>query len=94
MARVSVGVAPCDLFRPVYAMMTCQSLSALVTCDLSPQGDLLLSASPGDGAVVLWNVAEERHVPLSQLWWLGNTFCRWSPDARRVLGATTGHTIR
>ncbi|XP_043200112.1 aladin-like [Amphibalanus amphitrite] len=68
---------------------------APVSCvQWSPLGDLLVSASPGDGALILWNVAEETHVPLSRVWWLGNTLCRWSPDGSKVLGATTGQTFR
>ncbi|XP_037085628.1 aladin-like [Pollicipes pollicipes] len=60
----------------------------------SPLGDLLMSASPSDSALLLWSVAEESHVPLKRLWSAGHTLCRWSPDASRVFTATTGPTFR
>ncbi|CAI9740507.1 aladin-like isoform X2 [Octopus vulgaris] len=60
----------------------------------SPSGDLLLSASPIDTAVMVWNVAMEAVVPLRRIGGGGNTMVCWSPDGFRVMSATPGSVFR
>lgn len=54
----------------------------------APSGKLLLSASPVDTAMLVWDVSTENCV---QLQWFGGggvTFLAWSPDGSKVLAAT------
>ncbi|KAM6394891.1 LOW QUALITY PROTEIN: aladin [Rhynochetos jubatus] len=54
----------------------------------APAGDRLLSASPVDAALLVWDVSTENCV---QLQWFGGggvTFLAWSPDGSKVLAAT------
>ncbi|XP_052832772.1 aladin [Octopus bimaculoides] len=60
----------------------------------SPSGDLLLSASPIDTAIMVWNVAMEAVVPLRRIGGGGNTMVCWSPDGFRVMSATPASVFR
>ncbi|KAM6307956.1 LOW QUALITY PROTEIN: aladin [Podargus strigoides] len=60
----------------------------------APSGDLLLSASPVDAAVLVWDVSTENCV---QLQWFGGggvTYLAWSPDGSKVLAATPSAVFR
>ncbi|XP_062485133.1 aladin isoform X1 [Pezoporus occidentalis] len=60
----------------------------------APSGDLLLSASPVDTAMLVWDVSTESCV---QLQWFGGggvTYLAWSPDGSKVLAATPSAVFR
>ncbi|KFV05866.1 Aladin, partial [Pterocles gutturalis] len=60
----------------------------------APSGELLLSASPVDTAMLVWDVSTENCV---QLQWFGGggvTYLAWSPDGSKVLAATPSAVFR
>ncbi|NWT62852.1 AAAS protein, partial [Erythrocercus mccallii] len=60
----------------------------------APSGELLLSASPVDTAMLVWEVSTESCV---QLQWFGGggvTYLAWSPDGSKVLAATPSAVFR
>uniref|UniRef100_A0A8B9ZRP7 Aladin WD repeat nucleoporin n=1 Tax=Anas zonorhyncha TaxID=75864 RepID=A0A8B9ZRP7_9AVES len=60
----------------------------------APSGELLLSASLVDTAMLVWDVSTENCV---QLQWFGGggvTFLAWSPDGSKVLAATPSAVFR
>ncbi|XP_058497867.1 aladin isoform X2 [Solea solea] len=60
----------------------------------SPSGSLLVSASPVDTAVMIWDVAAESGVPLQRVGGGGVTFLSWSPDGSHVLASTPSALFR
>ncbi|MGH0172985.1 UNVERIFIED_CONTAM: hypothetical protein FKN15_002569 [Acipenser sinensis] len=60
----------------------------------SPSGAILLSASPVDTAMMVWDVAGESCVPLQRVGGGGVTFLSWAPDGSRVLAATPSALFR
>ncbi|XP_036843850.1 aladin isoform X5 [Oncorhynchus mykiss] len=60
----------------------------------SPNGPLLVSASPRDTALLVWDVAVESCVPLHRVGGGGVTYLSWSPDGSRVLAATPSSLFR
>nr|XP_046223598.1 aladin-like [Oncorhynchus gorbuscha] len=58
----------------------------------SPNGSLLVSASPRDTAMLVWDVAVESCVPLYRGG--GVTYLSWSPDGSRVLAAKPSYLFR
>uniref|UniRef100_A0A7N6A0H4 Aladin seven-bladed propeller domain-containing protein n=1 Tax=Anabas testudineus TaxID=64144 RepID=A0A7N6A0H4_ANATE len=60
----------------------------------SPSGSLLLSASPMDTAMMVWDVAAESCVPLQRVGGGGVTFLTWSPDGSHVLASTPSAVFR
>uniref|UniRef100_G3NFQ2 Achalasia, adrenocortical insufficiency, alacrimia n=1 Tax=Gasterosteus aculeatus aculeatus TaxID=481459 RepID=G3NFQ2_GASAC len=60
----------------------------------SPSGSLLLSASPMDTAMMVWDVASESCVPLQRVGGGGVTFLSWSPDGSHVLASTPSALFR
>ncbi|XP_028842607.1 aladin isoform X2 [Denticeps clupeoides] len=60
----------------------------------SPSGSLLVSASPVDTAMLVWDVAIESCVPLQRVGGGGVTFLSWAPDGGRVLAATPSALFR
>ncbi|XP_030640588.1 aladin [Chanos chanos] len=60
----------------------------------SPSGSLLVSASPADTAMMVWDVAAETCVPLQRVGGGGVTLISWSPDGGRVLAATPSALFR
>lgn len=60
----------------------------------SPSGSLLVSASPVDTAMIVWDVAAESCVPLQRVGGGGVTFLSWSPDGSRVLASTPSTLFR
>ncbi|XP_023669191.1 aladin [Paramormyrops kingsleyae] len=59
-----------------------------------PNGSLLLSASPVDTAMMVWDVAGENCVPLQRVGGGGVTLLSWAPDGSRVLAATPSSLFR
>ncbi|XP_068853795.1 aladin isoform X2 [Aphelocoma coerulescens] len=60
----------------------------------APSGERLLSASPVDTAMLVWDVSTESCV---QLQWFGGggvTYLAWSPDGSKVLAATPSAVFR
>ncbi|TRZ09650.1 hypothetical protein HGM15179_017460 [Zosterops borbonicus] len=60
----------------------------------APSGERLLSASPVDMAMLVWDVSTETCV---QLQWFGGggvTYLAWSPDGSKVLAATPSAVFR
>ncbi|XP_054033301.1 aladin [Dryobates pubescens] len=60
----------------------------------APSGQLLLSASPVDTALLVWDVSRESCV---QLQWFGGggvSYLAWSPDGSKVLAATPSAVFR
>lgn len=60
----------------------------------SPSGSLLVSASPVDTAMMVWDVAAESCVPLQRVGGGGVTFLSWSPDGSHVLASTPSALFR
>ncbi|XP_062855582.1 aladin isoform X2 [Trichomycterus rosablanca] len=60
----------------------------------SPSGSLLVSASPVDTAMMVWDVAAESCVPLQRVGGGGVTNLLWSPDGGRLLAATPSALFR
>ncbi|XP_068606220.1 aladin [Brachionichthys hirsutus] len=60
----------------------------------SPSGSLLLSASPMDTAMMVWDVATESCVPLQRVGGGGVSFLSWSPDGSHVLASTPSALFR
>ncbi|XP_034551415.1 aladin isoform X1 [Notolabrus celidotus] len=60
----------------------------------SPSGSLLVSASPMDTALMVWDVASEICVPLQRVGGGGVTFLSWSPDGSHVLASTPSALFR
>ncbi|XP_036389434.1 aladin [Megalops cyprinoides] len=60
----------------------------------SPSGSVLISASPVDTAMMVWDVAAESCVPLQRVGGGGVSFLAWAPDGSRVLAATPSSLFR
>uniref|UniRef100_A0A8C4I4V2 Achalasia, adrenocortical insufficiency, alacrimia n=1 Tax=Dicentrarchus labrax TaxID=13489 RepID=A0A8C4I4V2_DICLA len=60
----------------------------------SPSGSLLVSASPMDTAMMVWDVASESCVPLQRVGGGGVSFLSWSPDGSHVLASTPSALFR
>ncbi|KAJ8336407.1 hypothetical protein SKAU_G00376270 [Synaphobranchus kaupii] len=60
----------------------------------APSGSVLISASPVDTSMMVWDVAAETCVPLQRVGGGGVTFLSWSPDGSRVLAATPSALFR
>lgn len=60
----------------------------------APSGSFLVSASPVDTAMLVWDVAAESCVPLQRVGGGGVTFLSWAPDGGRVLAATPSALFR
>uniref|UniRef100_A0AAQ5XJG3 Aladin seven-bladed propeller domain-containing protein n=1 Tax=Amphiprion ocellaris TaxID=80972 RepID=A0AAQ5XJG3_AMPOC len=60
----------------------------------SPSGSLLLSASPMDSTMMVWDVAAESCVPLQRVGGGGVSFLSWSPDGSHVLASTPSALFR
>ncbi|XP_017322854.1 aladin isoform X2 [Ictalurus punctatus] len=68
--------------------------SPVTSISWSPSGSLLVSASPVDTAMMVWNVAAEICVPLQRVGGGGVTNLSWSPDGSRLLAATPSALFR
>ncbi|XP_013855533.1 aladin isoform X1 [Austrofundulus limnaeus] len=68
--------------------------SPITSIAWSPSGSLLLSASPMDTAMMVWDVAAESCVPLQRVGGGGVTFLSWSPDGSHVLASTPSALFR
>ncbi|KAG7269273.1 hypothetical protein CRUP_024900, partial [Coryphaenoides rupestris] len=60
----------------------------------SPSGSLLVSASPVDTSMMVWDVAAESCVALQRVGGGGVTFLSWSPDGSHVLASTPAPLLR
>ncbi|XP_026516502.1 aladin isoform X1 [Terrapene carolina triunguis] len=60
----------------------------------APSGEMLLSASPVDTAMLVWDVSTENCVPLQWFGGGGVTYLAWSPDGSKVLAATPSAVFR
>uniref|UniRef100_A0A1B6C7V6 Aladin seven-bladed propeller domain-containing protein n=2 Tax=Clastoptera arizonana TaxID=38151 RepID=A0A1B6C7V6_9HEMI len=60
----------------------------------SPMGDLLISASPCDNTMYVWDVALEVPVPLRRVLGRGISFVTYSPNSLKVFAATTNIVFR
>nr|XP_020466247.1 aladin isoform X4 [Monopterus albus] len=68
--------------------------SPVISIAWSPSGSLLVSASPVDTAMMVWDVAAESCVPLQRVGGGGVTFLSWSPDGSHVLASTPSALFR
>ncbi|XP_069087059.1 aladin isoform X1 [Pleurodeles waltl] len=60
----------------------------------SPGGEMLLSASPVDTTMLVWDVSTENCVPLQRVGGGGVTFLSWSPKGSKVLAAAPTGVFR
>ncbi|XP_072510911.1 aladin isoform X1 [Notamacropus eugenii] len=60
----------------------------------SPNGGRLLSASPIDAAILVWDISTEACVPLPWFRGGGVTYLLWSPDGSKVLATTPSAIFR
>ncbi|XP_058017574.1 aladin-like [Ahaetulla prasina] len=68
--------------------------SPITSLAWAPSGGLLLSASPVDTSMLVWDVSTENAI---QLQWFGGggvTYLAWSPDGSKVLAATPSAVFR
>ncbi|XP_070596847.1 aladin [Erythrolamprus reginae] len=68
--------------------------SPITSLAWAPSGGLLLSASPVDTSMLVWDVSTENCI---QLQWFGGggvTYLAWSPDGSKVLAATPSAVFR
>uniref|UniRef100_A0A8C1M3K6 Aladin seven-bladed propeller domain-containing protein n=1 Tax=Cyprinus carpio TaxID=7962 RepID=A0A8C1M3K6_CYPCA len=68
--------------------------SPITSIAWSPTGSLLVSASPVDTSMMVWDVAAESAVPLQRVGGGGVTYLSWSPDGSRLLAATPSALFR
>ncbi|KAM4562856.1 aladin [Odontesthes bonariensis] len=68
--------------------------SPVTSISWSPSGSLLVSASPVDTAMMVWDVAAESCVPLQRVGGGGVTYLSWSPDGSHVLASTPSALFR
>ncbi|XP_069762231.1 aladin isoform X2 [Narcine bancroftii] len=59
-----------------------------------PQGGFLVSASPMDTCMMVWDVATEISIPLQRVGGGGVSFLAWSPDGHRILATTPSAVFR
>ncbi|XP_034952368.1 aladin [Chelonus insularis] len=59
-----------------------------------PQGDLLVSCSPNDLNIIVWDVEKETGVSLRRLGGGGQCILRWSPCGAKLLAATCRTVFR
>ncbi len=60
----------------------------------SPQGNLLVSASPADVSLVAWDVPMGVGTRVTRTKGGGQTLVRWSPDGLRVFAASVSAVFR
>ncbi|XP_064257146.1 aladin [Passer domesticus] len=75
-------------------VLSCPGHSPVTSLAWAPSGERLLSASPVDTAMLVWDVSTETCV---QLQWFGGggvTYLAWSPDGSKVLAATPSAVFR
>lgn len=66
-----------------------------VTClQWSPCGRLLLTSSPKDISMMVWDIEKEICEPLKRVEGHGVSLIRWSPDGKRIFSATPAPTFR
>ncbi|XP_029450944.1 aladin isoform X2 [Rhinatrema bivittatum] len=68
--------------------------SPITSLAWSPGGEMLLSASPVDTSMLVWDVSTENCVPLQRVGGGGVTYLAWSPDGSKVLAATPSSVFR
>ncbi|KAL5007306.1 hypothetical protein ScPMuIL_016112 [Solemya velum] len=71
-----------------------QGHSPITSLSWNPNGDVLLSASPVDTAMMAWDVSMERCVPLRRMGGGGVSLVAFSPDCSKVFAATPSHIFR
>lgn len=59
-----------------------------------PDEGLLVSASPTDTSILVWNVAMDDCVPLKRFGSGGSTFLKWSPDGSKLFSACPSSVFR
>ncbi|KAK2146711.1 hypothetical protein LSH36_586g00020 [Paralvinella palmiformis] len=59
-----------------------------------PQGGVLVTASPTDTAILVWDVAMETCVPLRRVGGGGVCFVKWSPDGSKLLSTCPSPVFR
>lgn len=60
----------------------------------SPDGRILMSASPVDTAMIAWEIAMEAGTPLRRYGGGGVSIALWSPDGSKLLAATPSNLFR
>ncbi|XP_076762070.1 aladin [Xylocopa sonorina] len=59
-----------------------------------PQGDLLVSCSPADTRMIIWDTSRKEGVPLRRVGGGGICFTRWSPCGSQLFSATCKNIFR
>lgn len=59
-----------------------------------PQGGILITASPTDTAILVWDVAMETCIPLRRVGGGGVCFVKWSPDGSKLLSTCPSPVFR
>uniref|UniRef100_A0A3B5M1G5 Achalasia, adrenocortical insufficiency, alacrimia n=1 Tax=Xiphophorus couchianus TaxID=32473 RepID=A0A3B5M1G5_9TELE len=92
------NVDPCSLStRPSSScaqVLSHPGHSPVTSIAWSPSGSLLVSASPLDTSMTVWDVAAESCVPLQRVGGGGVTFLSWSPDGSHILASTPSALFR
>ncbi|XP_077978490.1 aladin-like [Glandiceps talaboti] len=75
-------------------VLSCNGHVPVTQIEWHPDGDLLVSASPTDTAMMIWNVAMEICEPIRRLGGGGVSLLKWSPDGSKVFAGTPSSVIR
>ncbi|KZC12167.1 PREDICTED: aladin-like [Dufourea novaeangliae] len=59
-----------------------------------PQGDLLVSCSPADTNMIIWDTSKREGVPLKRVGGAGLSFTHWSPCGSQLFAATCRNIFR
>ncbi|GLV46013.1 aladin [Carabus blaptoides fortunei] len=68
--------------------------SPIINIAWSLHGEYLISASPSDPALLVWDVALDQTCTLKRVGNIGNTMLSWSPTGRKLLAASTSLVFR
>ncbi|XP_012281625.1 aladin [Orussus abietinus] len=89
---VELGVASNSLSHAL--LLRQRNHSPVTNVAWHPQGDLLISCSPADMNMLVWDVSREICVPFKRIGGNGLCFARWSPCGSRLFSATSRAIFR
>ncbi|XP_011311087.1 aladin [Fopius arisanus] len=89
---VELGAASNSLSHALFLRQ--RNHAPVTSVNWHPQGDLLVSCSPNDFNMIVWDVAKEVGVPLRRVGGGGLCFSKWSICGSKLLAATCGNVFR
>ncbi|XP_015118854.1 aladin [Diachasma alloeum] len=89
---VELGAASNSLSHAI--LLRQRNHAPVTSVNWHPQGDLLVSCSPNDFNMIVWDVAKEVGVPLRRVGGGGLCFTKWSICGSKLLAATCRNVFR